>query len=119
MKKIIIAEDDAQTRTLLKSMLEDEFQNPIETCSSGNELEKRIQERYSDVGVFIIDNQMHPGKTGLEIIHKYSDKKDMAPFVLQSGDYIEKPEDYNVASFLKKPYEIDAMIKQVKKALKV
>ena len=84
IKNILVADDSMLAREALKSSLTANGLNII-TASSGDEARKMIPENNLDL--LILDNQMRPGPTGLELCAQYSNE---LPVIMVSSDMIEQ-----------------------------
>ena len=112
MKKILIAEDDPLTRTILKTIFAGEYE--VVEASDGLEALAKID----GVDLIVCDYWM-PNMTGLEFAEKISDRH--IPFFMltvdNSPDSIEKAKALGITGWLTKPFAPNILLQRVKRIL--
>jgi DNA-binding NtrC family response regulator len=84
---ILVADDKENLRGLYVLFLEGAFRDyQIQTFENGNQLIGRLEKDVSDVAVVITDNDFGNGPRGIDILRKYSGKKNYPPFILSTGE---------------------------------
>ncbi len=91
MTKVIIADDDASIRKMGTFLIESAIPGAeVIQLDCGNALEQLLQiatMQGKDVAdIVITDNDMLPGKTGLELVGEYAGKEGCPPMILYSGN---------------------------------
>lgn len=122
-KRILFADDDANVRVVVSSILELDFSDyRAEFFKNGFFLDERLEYNLNGVRVVITDNEM-PGMCGLEIIQKYANDirfKEKIPFILcYGGDEAVGQEAIRNGAFgyILKPYSISDFSDTLKRAL--
>ena len=116
MTKILVAEDNELNMKLFFDILK--YQNYDVTCSfDGLEAYNKIKENKFDL--IILDIQL-PKLDGFSLIKKLQDEKyEMPPVIVVSACAMDedkkKAKNYNIASYLTKPIDINIFLKTVKK----
>ena len=112
MKKILIAEDDPVTRTILKTVLSVEYE--IVEATDGLEAYSKIE----GVDLIICDFHM-PNMSGLEFAEKITGKN--IPFLMltveKNSELIEKAKNFQITGWLTKPFAPNFLLQRVKKIL--
>lgn len=123
-KGTIITADDNKVNSMLYNRLiaKNLPSFGIEDFSSGRELEKRLNLSIDDSKLILLDNQMSPGKNGLELIKRYSlsDKWKNIPFILCTSDGAEigrEAIENGAYNYLIKPINQSKLIGVIKEAL--
>lgn len=126
MKKkgnIMVADDDEIIRDFYNKIIAKNFpQFDIEGYRNGGELEKRLQNFPGESRLVLLDNEMFPGKTGLDLIKDYalSDQWKNIPFILcYGGDkgFGKKALEYGAFNYLNKPISIPNFLRNIREAL--
>lgn len=113
-RKILIADDDADNRTLLSFILEQEGWAVFQACNGKEALEKAIQ---SHPDVLILDNRM-PGLTGVEVYQqlKAQGVNLGVVFATAYGELSELAKSLNLAHFVHKPFDIPELLACIESA---
>lgn len=114
MQKIIIVDDEAPARSLIKEYLQD-YPNLVvlEECNNGVDAVKAINTFKPDI-VFL-DIQM-PGLTGFEVLN-YLDKMPQIIFSTAYDQYALKAFEVHALDYLLKPYTKERFAEAVKRTL--
>ncbi len=116
---VLFADDCETLREFVKIILNEEIpEYNIETFESGEKLLSRLEKNIEDVKLVIVDNQMPPGISGIDII-KYHKYKGKIPFILYTSDdngIGEEAVKHN-ASYVKKSSDETELLTIVKEAL--
>ena len=120
MKRILIVDDEAQMRTMLAHMLEDEGYE-VQTAEHGEEGLVRVRQSRFDL---VITDMIMPVKDGLkfimELLKDYPDLKIMA---ISGGGAIKAERYLNMAGYLgdiatlEKPFKREVLLDMVKKQI--
>jgi two-component system response regulator (stage 0 sporulation protein F) len=117
MKKILVADDEANIRLLLEAVLaEDGYQ--VTAVATGREALRKILKEDFDLGVF--DIKM-PDMNGLELIEKIRELKKEIPVIVCSA-FKHLQDDYvigtsGIAAYINKPLNLEDFRKKVKEIL--
>lgn len=117
MKKILVADDEANIRLLLEEVLSDEGYQ-VTTAATGREALRRILKEQFDLLIF--DIKM-PELNGLELVEKIRELKKDTPVIICSA-YKHLQDDYvvgtaNVNAYITKPVNLAELKDKVKTAL--
>jgi two-component system response regulator (stage 0 sporulation protein F) len=114
MRKILIADDDEDSRLMLSLILEEEGWEVSEACDGKEALEKVIQYQPD---VLILDNRM-PKLTGIEVYQKLRDQgvKLGVVFATAYGGVSELANSLNIAHFVSKPFDIPELLACIESA---
>ena len=111
MKKVLIVEDDAACREMLREVLEAENLYEIYTANDGIEALRQVESVPFDL---IVTDIVMPEQDGIGLIFELSRKYPDIKYIVISGGGRIKPEDYlNMADKLgavrtfKKPFDIE------------
>lgn len=117
-KKILIVDDEADTRTLIKMLLEREGYQ-VSTAKDGKEGINQLKKEKSDL---VILDMFMPGMTGREMcekIRKNPKIKGTKIVFLTISTFgakgIEQLENLNVLDYIKKPIDINDFKKRIKR----
>lgn len=120
MDKILIADDDYCIRFTLKEYLPNTFPDfQLEVFESGKTLVERLNADLTGVRMALIDNNMPPGMTGVEIIERYAKTVEF-PFILNyAGDREigERAVKNGAFGYLSKPVKLMLVKEMMKRAL--
>ena len=116
MAKILIADDSAFMRTVLKNILNKEGYTDIIEAKDGNEAVSQYEEFNPDV--LLLDIVM-PNLDGLGVLKALRFKKINAIIVSAVGQdkMIEEARELGAKDFIIKPFDADNVIQSVKKLL--
>ena len=118
--RILIAEDDAEMRTLLTLCLKKEGYEVL-TCSNGTDLVRYICTlfspiRHEEIALVVSDIRM-PGFSGLEVLRELHDFTGFPPMILITafGDETihAEAERYGAVAIFDKPFDIDHLLAKV------
>lgn len=112
---ILYAEDYRLLLHYVKEMLEEQGWR-VETCADGLSALERI-EGSNNYDLLILDNSL-PGMSGLELARRarsLSHRRQTPIIMLSASDAALQASHAGVNAFLKKPDEIDALIKTVRR----
>ncbi|MFC1685532.1 response regulator [Nanoarchaeota archaeon] len=123
-KKIVIADDNAACRRVLVRLLEKEYE--VEQHISGETVYNRVtgedgKGSLSGIDALILDNNMPPGPTGVEIACEAREKYPNLPIVIQSSGLNYFEEDIitkNNISYISKPFNIYSFLEHVNEEVK-
>lgn len=114
---ILVAEDEADLRDILKVTLEQEGYRVI-LASDGDEAIKKIEKKLFQVA--LIDIKM-PGVNGKELVSKIKQINPLMPIVVVTGSPDFKEEmslKKQVYEYIYKPFKLDKLVGVVKEALR-
>jgi len=114
---ILVAEDEADLREILKVTLEQEGYRAI-LASDGDEAIKKIEEKSFQMA--LIDIKM-PGVSGKELVSKIKQINPWAPIVIITGSPDFKEEmslRKQVYEYIYKPFKLNELVKIIKRALR-
>ncbi len=109
--RIMLLDDEATTRTLLKIFL---LNQPLEVVELSNPADALAQLQRESFAVLVVDHNM-PGMTGLELLKKLraSEGERKLPVILLTGDEDQalhvKARAMGVTEFLRKPVAPDVL----------
>jgi DNA-binding response OmpR family regulator len=117
MKRIIVADDEANIRLLMEAVLAEEGYQ-VTTVATGREALRKILKEDFDLGVF--DIKM-PDLNGLELIQKIRELKKTFPVIVCSA-FKHLQDDYvigtsGIAAYITKPMNLEELKKQVREIL--
>ena len=117
MKRIIVADDEANIRLLLEAVLSEEGYQ-VTAVATGREALRKILKEDFDLGVF--DIKM-PDMNGLELIQRIRELKKTFPVVVCSA-FKHLQDDYvigtsGIAAYLTKPLNLEDFKKRIKEIL--
>lgn len=114
---ILLAEDDTATRDAISLLLECEAL-PVRGFASCEALCAAVDP--TSAHLLILDVQM-PGMSGLELLERLRDGRDIPPVILMTGDPTgtvrSRAAAAGVFSFLEKPFRGDELVALVNRAL--
>jgi CheY-like chemotaxis protein len=125
MKRIIIADDETQLRTLMENAIKSylnklNIPNSIEEVKDGKELLKKIKEVRENYDLILSDEEM-PYLRGSEVIQEIRELGYEIPAYLVSGenrDYLSKKvEEVEANGFLQKPFRVYDLTQIIEKHL--
>jgi two-component system response regulator (stage 0 sporulation protein F) len=112
--KVLIADDDDDSRIMLSFILQEEGWDVYEACNGKEALEKVIEDKPD---LLILDNRM-PELTGVEV-YQYLQAKgiNIAVVLATAHGYLDElASSLGVTHFIRKPYEIPKLLKMVESA---
>jgi len=117
MKKILVADDEANIRLLLEEVLAEEGYQ-VTTAATGREALRRILKEQFDLLIF--DIKM-PEINGLELVEKIRELKKNTPVIICSA-YKHLQDDYvvgtsDIAAYITKPVNLAELKEKVRAAL--
>lgn len=114
MRKILIADDDEDSRILLSFVLEQEGWDVSEARDGKEALEKVIQ---CQPDVLVLDNRM-PELTGTEVYQRLKAEGINLGVVLATayGELAELAESLNIVHFISKPFDIPELLACIESA---
>lgn len=112
--KVLIADDDEDSRMMLSFLLQEEGWEVSEACNGKEALEKVIEEKPD---LLILDNRM-PELTGAEVYqHLQAEGINVAVVLATAYGYLDElASSLGVAYFINKPYEISKLLKMIESA---
>lgn len=121
IKKILIVDDSEIDRCVLSSILSDDFE--IMEMDNGYSALEYMQRNTNALDAILLDVSM-PVLDGFSVLRIMREKNigNIPVFMITSEstkDNVEKAMQYNVADFIKKPFERDTVIKRIKQQLGV
>lgn len=121
LKKILLVDDSEIDREILKSILEDEFE--LIEADNGDLALEIILEKKEAVDAVILDVSM-PVLDGLSALRILREKSadDVAVFMITSEatkDNVEEAAQYNIAEFIRKPFDRTDILNRVRTKLGV
>ena len=126
MKKILIIDDSLMDRKLLSSLIKKfGLENEILQAADGEEGFKTFNEKFSDIGIILLDWQM-PKMSGLDFMKTVVKFPDLikVPIIMitASGTEDNKKQAYDVnphlAGYVVKPYKPEELIDLIRSLLK-
>jgi len=117
MKRIIVADDEANIRLLMEAVLAEEGYQ-VTVVATGREALRKILKEDFDLGVF--DIKM-PDMNGLELIQKIRELKKIFPVIFCSA-FKHLQDDYvigtsGIAAYITKPVNLDDFKNKVREIL--
>lgn len=114
MRKILIADDDEDSRVLLTFVLEQEGWDVAEARNGREALEKALQYQPD---VLVLDNRM-PELTGTEVYQRLKAEGVNLGVVLATayGELAELAASLNIAHFISKPFDIPELLACIESA---
>jgi len=117
MKRIIVADDEANIRLLMEAVLTEEGYQVV-TAATGREALRKILKEDFDLGIF--DIKM-PDMNGLELIQRIRELKKTFPVVVCSA-FKHLQDDYvigtsGIAAYITKPLNLEDFKKRVREIL--
>jgi DNA-binding response OmpR family regulator len=112
MKTVLIVDDELDIVEAVKAILEEERYKVL-TCGNGREALKCLEESKPDLAIVDI---MMPVMNGYETIKAIRQRTDFAklPILIMSAITPSvKAKEYTWAGFLKKPFSLNELLKQV------
>lgn len=118
MKTVLVVDDEFAMLWVLESLLHDEGY-ATRTASNGQEALERIAEQRPDL---ILTDVMMPRLSGLELAQRLADHPELrrVPVVLMSSmsrDAVEAKLPLDGRAFLRKPFELDALLRCVRERI--
>jgi len=112
--KVLIADDDDDSRIMLSFILQEEGWEVSEACNGKEALEKVIEDQPD---LLILDNRM-PELTGVEVYqHLQTEGINIAVVLATAHGYLDElASSLGVTHFINKPYEIPKLLKIVESA---
>lgn len=118
MSKLLVVEDDADIRDILKSWLEKESFS-VDCLPDGSEFLERINSYSYDL--IVLDWNL-PGKTGVELCSAYRAQKGMLPVIMLTGrDQVEEKTfglDSGADDYLTKPFHPRELTSRIRALLR-
>ena len=118
MTKILIIEDDSETKKIIKNYLLRTLNCEVQEAGEGKEALTKIKGNNFDL--VILDIGL-PGINGTDILKKIKEKKLNLDFLVTSGwdslSVLEKTLDYGAKDYLSKPFSLDMFGLKVKEIL--
>ena len=128
MAKIFLADDNPSNLQVAGRIFGNLFNTyDLEFFKSGEVLEGRLKKEITnsnkDIAVVVLDNQMPPGKSGLELIEEYKKEKKFqeVPFILCYGgeeSIGKKAVEKGAFAYLIKPYTVQQFVDVLRKVIK-
>jgi DNA-binding response OmpR family regulator len=117
MKRILVADDEANIRLLLEEVLSEEGYQ-VTTAATGREALRKILKEQFDLLIF--DIKM-PEMNGLEVVEKIRELKKTTPVIVCSA-YKHLQDDYvvgtsDIAAYITKPVNLAELKEKVKTVL--
>lgn len=121
IKKILIVDDSEIDRSVLSSILSDDFE--VEEIDNGYSALEYMQKKGDTVDAILLDVSM-PVIDGFSLLRLMRENKieNIQVFMITSEstkDNVEKAIQYNVADFIKKPFDRETVINRLKSQLGV
>ncbi len=120
MKKILIADDEAPMRMVMRALLEDGDYEVLE-AGDGNEAIRIVEDNAPDL---LITDILMPGKAGIETIKELRQDHPNLRIIAMSGggrigsqDVLTIAHSLDIAGTLQKPFGADDLVNLVAKAL--
>lgn len=118
MKTVLVVDDEFSMLWVLESLLQDEGY-ATRTASNGQEALERSAEERPDL---ILTDVMMPRLSGLELVRRLADHPELrsVPVVLMSSmsrDAVEAKLPLDGRAFLRKPFELDALLRCVRERI--
>lgn len=117
-KRVLVVEDDENTRALMGILLEHAGYNVVQVCN-GLDAWKEIRRRHFDV---VVTDWVMPLLNGLELVHRIQEVSPQMPVILVSGNFPERTAAWNVSpcfAALRKPFDSWVFLDLVHAAVKV
>lgn len=116
MKKLLIVDDSEIDRAVLRSILSDDF--AIEEMENGYSALEYMQKRGDTIDAILLDVSM-PVIDGFDVLRLMRENKidNIQVFMITSEstkDNVEKAMQYNVADFIRKPFDRETVLKRLK-----
>jgi two-component system response regulator AtoC len=121
MHRILVADDDAGIRSLLREFLEDEGYE-ISEASNGVEVLQRLTEKSDSVPDLVLMDVRMPDKTGLEVLREAPDsirKAGHLPIIVITGygtsNVAIDAMQFGAYDYLVKPFDLDEVLDMVER----
>lgn len=118
LKRILIVDDDADIRQMLKLLLRAEDFEVVGEASSGMELNKKILK--TKPGIILLDISM-PGTSGLdvleEILKEFSDIKVVMISGSSSSEDVQTAIKRGASGYIVKPFNTNNVVQNVQRAI--
>jgi len=119
--KVLLVEDDQNTRATIKAMLFEMGINQIFESADGKEADSFIESDFMEIDIIISDWNM-PNQNGLEFLKKLREVKPDIPFIRVTGradeNSIYEAMNLKVTSYIRKPFSLKELENKIMSAYK-
>ncbi|HYH95187.1 response regulator [Hyalangium sp.] len=112
MKTVLIVDDELDIVDAVKAILEEERYRVV-TCGNGREALKCLQESKPDLAILDIMMPVMNGYETLKAIRQRPDFEALPILIMSAIPPKVKPQEYTWAGYLKKPFSLRELLKQV------
>ncbi len=118
-RKILVADDDENIRTTIADILR-KYRANVTVGTSGSDAIKLVNENEYDL---VISDIKMPDKTGYDVFHEVRELRAGTPVILMTGfgydpnHSIVRASQEGLSAVLYKPFKVDSLITEVRKAL--
>jgi CheY-like chemotaxis protein len=112
MKTVLIVDDELDIVEAVKAILEEERYNVV-TCGNGREALQRLSESHPDLAIVDIMMPVMNGYETIKAIRQRSTFQKLPILVMSAIVPTVKAKEYTWAGFLKKPFSLNELLKQV------
>jgi two-component system chemotaxis response regulator CheY len=114
--KILVVEDDENTRITIKIMLQETGITKILEAEDGQKADDVILEHHSNIDLIISDWNM-PNKTGFEFLKELRSERPDIPFLMVTAradhDSVLNAKDFGADGYLLKPFTLEEFKKKL------
>ncbi len=112
MKTVLVVDDEMDIAEAVKSILEDEGYKVI-TCANGREALDCLEEARPDLAIIDVMMPVMNGFETLQAIRNTEAFASLPVLIMSAIDPSVRPQTYDWAGFLKKPFSLDSLLTQV------
>jgi DNA-binding response OmpR family regulator len=112
MKTVLIVDDELDIVEAVKAILEEERYRVV-TCGNGREALKCLEESKPDLAIVDIMMPVMNGYETIKAIRQRTDFAELPILIMSAITPSVKAKDYTWAGFLKKPFSLTELLKQV------
>jgi CheY-like chemotaxis protein len=114
MKTVLIVDDELDIVEAVKAILEEERYKVV-TCGNGREALKCLEESKPDLAIVDIMMPVMNGYETIKAIRQRTDFAELPILIMSAIAPAVKAKDYKWAGYLKKPFSLHELLKQVHK----
>jgi CheY-like chemotaxis protein len=112
MKTVLVVDDELDIAEAVKSILEDEGYQVV-VCANGREALQRLEQTRPDLAIVDIMMPVMNGFETIKAIRKNPDYAQLPVLIMSAIDPSVKPQEFDSAAFLKKPFSLRDLLERV------